>query len=49
MKEQKITAFIGTWACLILANTSETETLSWFWLAFAGIWLIRYTYLKYYY
>lgn len=45
MKEQRIIAFIGTWACLILANTSKTETLPWFWIILATMWCIRYSYL----
>lgn len=43
MKEQRITAFIGTWACLILANTS---TIPWFWIILSTMWSIRYIYLS---
>ena len=40
MKEKKIIAAISTYACLILANTTENKNISLMYIIIAFIWLV---------
>jgi len=47
MEEARITAYIGLWGSLILANTTTDNTLSDIMLVLAVISSLRYFYLKF--
>ena len=49
MKEQKITAFIGLYGSIILANQVKSDTIAILFIIQAVFWLARYAYFKYYY
>ena len=45
MKTERIIAFTGIYGCLIVANTTDSKIMPWFWIGLATYWTIRYLYL----
>lgn len=46
MKEARITAVVGTYGCLILANISTGKIIPMVWIGLTMFWAVRYIYLK---